>query len=802
MINLGKTIKRLLAVSLAAVIIISCFVLSAFAGDKTTVEYKSDSTWTAVIPDTIKAQDESETLNGDAYTVETENVVLGNGEKLVGTIEYSGNLTEGNVNLPYSIYNSDGSVVSSGSKIITQAADATSVKASFSFGAKLSEKAKYSGNYLGTATFNFSVAEKTYTLDEINADEHLYAIGKNKPEYVVAKFNEDYSSVKIIRNGDDSDGLMKDFQSAASSYKDMLPTTDDGSLNVSPSGDPSPMAEHFPFLQTATIEEGVKNIGAGAFIPMDLKYLTGQAEFPSDIEIPSNRGFGICSISIANTVEEIGDWAFFMDMALGTVPVDNPTSTKTFTITPITFPNSVKKIGQGCFYFDVYTLSSMGYPNVKIVNLNNGLENVGDGSFGDRNNSYGTILLSSDKALSVKHIDFGNTNKTEEVRNYLLSLGSQYPFFFPSTLKNIGYRAFCTDVFLGGYENDFVITGSVGEEAFCDTQFQGNSITIKGSISNGAFKKSYLDAKSLTIFGNVGSRAFFDSRPFSSINSSYYSSGVDITVNIEEGCASIGDEAFCTMPRGTSGSSTEDSYLASFTYNVKLPASLTKIGEGNYFCSNQTGFGVTFYVTSNSVAEKWVKDKMPQGTCVDNYFEENGFIFSKDKSTLIKCLENKLTEYSIPETVETIEKGAFKGCSKLKSVNIPNSVTSIGYGAFADCSGIESLTIPGSVKTIDTNIAFGDLSSLKEVTFEDGVEELSATNAPDDTGWHPSSGKKFVMTLTNAPITKITIPSSCTVIRINNMDNKGNPIKITVYGTAGSAAETWATENSCNFIAQ
>lgn len=71
-----------------------------------------------------------------------------------------------------------------------------------------------------------------------------------------------------------------------------------------------------------------------------------------------------------------------MDMALGTVPVDNPTSTETFTITPITIPNSVKTIGQGCFYFDTYTLSSMGYPNVKIVNLSNGLENVGDGGFG------------------------------------------------------------------------------------------------------------------------------------------------------------------------------------------------------------------------------------------------------------------------------------------------------------------------------------------------------------------------------------------------------------------------------------
>ena len=74
-----KTIKRLLAVSLAAVVIISCFVISVFAGDKTTVEYKSDSTWTAVIPDTIKAQDASEDVNSAAYTVKTQNVVLGDG---------------------------------------------------------------------------------------------------------------------------------------------------------------------------------------------------------------------------------------------------------------------------------------------------------------------------------------------------------------------------------------------------------------------------------------------------------------------------------------------------------------------------------------------------------------------------------------------------------------------------------------------------------------------------------------------------------------------------------------------------
>ncbi len=478
-INLKKTIKRLLAVSLAAVIIISCFVISVFAGDKTTVEYKSDSTWTAVIPDTIKAQDASEDVNSTAYTVKTQNVVLGDGESLVGTIEYSGNLTDGNVNLPYSIYNSEGSVVNSGSRIIKQIAGEPTAEASFSFGAKLNEKARYSGNYLGTATFNFSVAEVSYTLDEINADEHLYAIGKTKPEYVVAKFNDDYTSVKITRNGADSDGLMKDFQTlnltqpyeAQTEYKnydEFLAAffvsegiTGIGSFNVNSlfPGDLSPMAEHAATLNTATIGDGVKNIGAGAFIPGNLKDLDVGNELG---QIAGAFGMsGIQSIEIANTVEEIGDWAFFYNTALGMTKTNDG-----YILTPISLPDSVQKIGKAAFYG---LTRGTQYPTMRNINLGNGLIEIGKLNFTSNQSPW---LISSEKSIPIKKWDS---------QNALTEVGNGHAFVFPASLKKTMDYSFRNTTFCGGR---VTITGQIMKHAFKIRTYMINEETGEKNYSD------------------------------------------------------------------------------------------------------------------------------------------------------------------------------------------------------------------------------------------------------------------------------------------------------------------------------
>ena len=78
----------------------------------------------------------------------------------------------------------------------------------------------------------------------------------------------------------------------------------------------------------------------------------------------------------------------------------------------------------------------------------------------------------------------------------------------------------------------------------------------------------------------------------------------------------------------------------------------------------------------------------------------------------------------IPNSITTIEKSAFYGCTGLSgNLTIPNSVTTIGESAFNECSGFTgNLTIPNSVTTIE-KLAFrgctglsGDLTIPNSVT--------------------------------------------------------------------------------------
>ena len=68
----------------------------------------------------------------------------------------------------------------------------------------------------------------------------------------------------------------------------------------------------------------------------------------------------------------------------------------------------------------------------------------------------------------------------------------------------------------------------------------------------------------------------------------------------------------------------------------------------------------------------------------------------------------------IPNSVESIEKYAFRGCSGLTSVTIPNSVTSIGSYAFDLCFGLSSVTIGSGVSSIGVE-AFSDCFGLLDV---------------------------------------------------------------------------------------
>ncbi|MEC8063676.1 MAG: leucine-rich repeat domain-containing protein, partial [Pseudomonadota bacterium] len=82
-----------------------------------------------------------------------------------------------------------------------------------------------------------------------------------------------------------------------------------------------------------------------------------------------------------------------------------------------------------------------------------------------------------------------------------------------------------------------------------------------------------------------------------------------------------------------------------------------------------------------------------------------------------------LTSITIPNSVTSIELGAFSRCTSLKSITIPDSVTTIGFRAFHGCSNLTSITIPNSVTNIEQG-TFCGCSSLTFIKVPNGVTEI------------------------------------------------------------------------------
>ncbi len=78
---------------------------------------------------------------------------------------------------------------------------------------------------------------------------------------------------------------------------------------------------------------------------------------------------------------------------------------------------------------------------------------------------------------------------------------------------------------------------------------------------------------------------------------------------------------------------------------------------------------------------------------------------------------SSLTSITIPNTVTSIERIAFRQCTGLKSLTIPENVTNIGIRAFRDCTGLRTVFLSGSVATIRDN-AFTDCTGLTSITCE------------------------------------------------------------------------------------
>ena len=119
--------------------------------------------------------------------------------------------------------------------------------------------------------------------------------------------------------------------------------------------------------------------------------------------------------------------------------------------------------------------------------------------------------------------------------------------------------------------------------------------------------------------------------------------------------------------------------------NIEIPSGVTYISFYTFErCSNLTNIEIPSSVTSID-SEAFEGCTSLKNINVDvnneNYCSENGILFNKDKTEIVRYPERKtdVKEYSIPNSVTSIGERAFRGCSTLTSIEIPDSVTQIGF---------------------------------------------------------------------------------------------------------------------------
>ena len=420
-----------------------------------------------------------------------------------------------------------------------------------------------------------------------------------------------------------------------------------------------------PKLAEVTIGESVETIGGCAF--QGCNALTS-ITIPNSVKTIETQTFYNCSnlaeVIIGESVETIG-WGSFQECdALTSITI--PNSVKTIenwafsscdNLAEINIGTGVETIGEYAFY-NCESLTSVNIPgNVKTINnyafaycynlaeitLNEGIESIGDQAFG-----YCHALKSLTIPQSVKEI----TGNPVAGCNGIEAFYGKFASEDNTTLSKDG-----------------VIIAIANYESLTEYTIP-NGIT---KIANSAFANWY-NLQSITIPDSVteiGGNAFINCGNLQSIN-------------IPEGITTIKGGTFSscnnlkqiTLPNSLTKIESEAFTFSGLT-EITIPDNVTEIGGGVFGgCDNLASFSGKFATADN------------KSLIIDN--------------KLIAYAYSGLTEYIIPEGVITLGGYSFLWIigQPMATISLPNSLTTIEDGAFYDCRTISEITIPENVTYI------------------------------------------------------------------------------------------------------
>ena len=516
----------------------------------------------------------------------------------------------------------------------------------------------------------------------------------------------------------------------------------------------------------------------------DIELETGMTKIPANLlrDCP-----GFTTITIPDTVTEIGYSAFKDCKQLSTVQLSN----------------KLVKLGSSVFS-NCTSLTSIRIPK--------SLETVDAGSSGDYAPFIGCTAL-SDIELE--------TGMTKIPANLLRDCPGFTTITIPNTVTEIGFCAFA-----GTNLTSIVIPDTVteiGDWAFEDCK-QLSSVSLSNSmviLGSGAFS----DCASLTSIRIPKSLERADAGG-SGDYAPFIGCAALSDIELETGMTKIPANLLRDCPGFTTitipNTVTEIGFCAFAGTNltsIVIPDTVTDIG--NYAFSDCTELKD---VTLPNIRKNIVAGMFEGCTSLEKIVLPETVTAIRE-SAFKNCTSLKDITWS--KAPEIIESYAFQNCSALTDVTIPDSVKSIGYGVFSDCSALSAVTLPDGVKELGGQL-FNNCDALTTVTIPDSVTSIGEqvfydcdalttvklgsglTEIPESTFEHCDVLESLriprrVMTIGDnafkdcVKLTSITIPRSVTKISSNAFSY---PKILTIYGVAGTYAETFAKENSIQFVDQ
>ena len=469
------------------------------------------------------------------------------------------------------------------------------------------------------------------------------------------------------------------------------------------------------------VPDGVKIIGENAF--RENKTIT-KVELPKSVQNIKDSAFDACTgleeIKLSEGLERIGNYAFAY--CNGIKRADIPDSVKalgadTFydcdSLEEVVLGKGLEKVGGETFRYcekltkltvkgNIESIDSSVFYNTAIKELQ-----VGKGVSSLKETLYGLEALEkieveegNESYISEEGVLY-NKEKTTLIR-YPQSKSDQTEYKVPDGVKTIGEDAFIRNKTITKVElPDSVQT--INAYAFCNCENMEEIKLSEGLERIGNYAFAYCNGikqiKLSDSVKNIGESVFY-----------YCDNLTEVTLGKDlktmgyfafRGCGNL----FKIIVEGNIDTIGSSSFDYTKVKELQIGKEVTLVKEDFYGISTLERITV----------EKGNK----------NYISEDGVLYNKGKTKLIRYPESKtdITEYEVPEGVESIGNYAFYYNQCITKVKLPESLKDIEEYAFFYCRNLEELKITDGLEGIG-EYAFSYCSDLTKLQLPDSLRNI------------------------------------------------------------------------------